>query len=55
MKGMGLDAKKYHGAGKGAAPRKGADYQKYREGMDRIDWSKDSRKKQGADDDEGKA
>ena len=44
-KGMALDAKKYNGAGKGAAPRKGAQNEKYRENFDKI-----FRKEKEADD-----
>ena len=36
MRGMGVDAKKHHGAGKGAAPRKGAQNAKYRANFDKI-------------------
>lgn len=36
MKGIGIDAKKYNGAGKGAAPRKGAQNEKYRANYDKI-------------------
>ena len=36
MQGIGIDAKKYNAAGKGAAPRKGAQNEKYRENYDRI-------------------
>jgi hypothetical protein len=36
MQGMGIDAKKYNQAGKGAAPRKGAQNEKYRANFDKI-------------------
>lgn len=36
QQGMAIDAKKYHAAGKGAAPRKGAQNEKYRANFDRI-------------------
>jgi hypothetical protein len=36
MQGIGIDAKKYNAAGKGAAPRKGAQNEKYRENYDLI-------------------
>lgn len=35
-KGMAIDAKRYHQAGKGAAPRKGAQNEKYRANYDKI-------------------
>ena len=36
MQGMGIDAKKYKQAGKGAAPRKGEQNEKYRANFDKI-------------------
>ena len=50
MKGMAIDAKKYHQAGKGAAPRKGAQNEKYRANFDKI-----FRKDKGADDESSNA
>lgn len=46
MKGMAIDAKRYNSAGKGAAPRKGAQNEKYRENFDKI-FRKDKEKQDG--------
>ena len=44
MQGMSIDAKKYNQAGKGAAPRKGAQNEKYRANYDKI-FNKDKQEK----------
>ena len=49
MQGIGIDAKNYNAAGKGAAPRKGAQNEKYRKNYDNI-FRKD--KKEGSADGE---